>query len=45
MLNRREFSAAFFYSRRLVTIGEDWAKEYMALAKTGLDSDDEVVIP
>jgi len=45
LLNRREFSAAFFYSRRLVTRGEDWAIQYMELAKTGLDSDDEVVIP
>ena len=45
LLNRREFSAAFFYSRRLVTRGEDWAIQYMELAKSGLDSDDEVVIP
>ena len=45
LLNRREFSAAFFYSRRLVTRGEDWAMQYMELAKSGLDSDDEVVIP
>jgi len=45
LLNRGEFSAAFFYSRRLVTRGEDWAMQYMELAKSGLDSDDEVVIP
>lgn len=45
LLNREEFSAAFFYSRRLVTRGEDWAKQYMDLAKSGLDSDDEVLIP
>ena len=24
---------------------EDWAKQYMDLAKSGLDSDDEVLIP
>ena len=45
LLNRGDFSAAFFYSRRLVTRGEDWAMQYMELAKSGLDSDDEVVIP
>ena len=45
LLNRGEFSAAFFYSRRLVPRGEDWAMQYMELAKSGLDSDDEVVIP
>lgn len=45
MLSNREFSAAFFLSRRLVTRGEDWASEYMNRAKSGLDSDDEVIIP
>ena len=45
MLSKREFSTAFFLSRRLVTRGEDWASEYMNRAKSGLDSDDEVIIP
>ncbi|MEE2758579.1 MAG: hypothetical protein VYA86_01205 [Candidatus Thermoplasmatota archaeon] len=45
LLSRGEYSVAFFLSRRLVTRGEEWASEYMNLAKSGLDSDDEVVIP
>lgn len=45
MLNNGQFSAAFFLSRRLVTRGEDWAIPYMEQAKSGLDQDDEVIIP
>ncbi len=45
MLNNGQHSAAFFLSRRLVTRGEDWAIEYMQQAKSGLDQDDEVIIP
>ena len=45
MLNNGQFSAAFFLSRRLVTRGEDWAIPYMEKAKSGLDQDDEVIIP
>ena len=45
LLSNGEFSAAFFYSRRLVTRGEEWAIRYMDQAKVGLDSDDEVIIP
>ena len=45
MLQNGQHSAAFFLSRRLVTRGEDWAIQYMEQAKTGLDQDDEVIIP
>ena len=45
MLHNGQHSAAFFLSRRLVTRGEDWATQYMEQAKTGLDQDDEVIIP
>ncbi len=45
MLNNGQFSAAFFLSRRLVTRGEDWAIPYMEQAKSGLEQDDEVIIP
>ena len=45
MLAREEFSAAFFLSRRLVTRGEEWATEYLDIAKRGLEADDEVIIP
>ena len=45
LLTNGKYSAAFFYSRRLVTRGEEWAIQYMEQAKTGLDSDDEVIIP
>ena len=45
LLATREFAAAFFLSRRLITRGELWAETYLELAQNGLDSDDNVHIP
>ena len=45
LLNAGEYAGAFFLSRRLITRGEEWAKNYLELAQDGLDSDDDVTIP
>ena len=45
LLNDKEFAAAFFMSRRLVTRGEMWAESYLQKAQSGLDSADDVEIP
>ena len=45
LLNTREYAAAFFLSRRLMTRGEGWAESNLELAQNGLDSDDNVHIP
>ena len=45
LLAAREYAAAFFLSRRLMTRGEAWAETYLDLANNGLNSDDDVHIP
>ena len=45
LLAGREYAAAFFLSRRLMTRGEAWAETYLDLANNGLNSDDDVHIP
>lgn len=45
LLGAREFAAAFFLSRRLLSRGEQWAEQYLEQAKMGLESEDDVNIP
>ncbi|MEC7704712.1 MAG: tetratricopeptide repeat protein [Candidatus Thermoplasmatota archaeon] len=45
MLKNGDFSSAFFLSRRLVTSGEMWAKEYLEASKLALEEKDDVIIP
>ena len=45
LLSAREFAAAFFLSRRLLSRGEQWAEPYLEQAKQGLESEDDVHIP
>jgi hypothetical protein len=37
LLKSSEYQAAFFLARRIISRGEDWAEEYLLLAKEGLD--------
>ena len=37
LLDKNDFSEAFFVARRLVAQGEDWAAEYLEQARLGLD--------
>jgi hypothetical protein len=45
LLNKGEYAAAFFLSRRLLTRGELWVETYLEQAQKGLDSDDNIHIP
>jgi tetratricopeptide (TPR) repeat protein len=37
LLVAKDFAAAFFFARRLLTLGEKWAQEYLDKARQGLD--------
>jgi hypothetical protein len=40
LLAAKDFAAAFFSARRLLTLGESWAQEYLDKARQGLAIDE-----
>ena len=36
LISAENYAEAFFAARRLLATGEEWAEEYLTLAKTGL---------
>ena len=45
LLEERNYSAAFFLARRIITRGDQWAKSYLESAQAGLNQSDNVEIP
>ena len=41
LLNMNDYASAFFLARRLVANGDDWANEYLELAKGGIEIDSD----